>query len=774
MYNPYISIFKSLYNSKETPFSIKAIEVHNRIQVGTPELISKIKAIRKGNNELKNTLMAIMFNGTFSERKDDGLVEHSGLCILDFDKYPDAETMAAERKRLIEDKYTYMLFTSPSGKGLKVVIRIPQCDKVEHRRRFSHYEQYINSEYFDTSNKNISRVCFESYDPDAYLNEFAAIYTGIVEDTGYHRSEYTPKVIVTNENRIIEKVLKFNHGEFKEGNRANYIYKVACCLCEYSIPLTTAENTLLQFTQDGFGATEITNTVRNAYKQAQFGLKVFEDVEAIQGIKNKLKQGIAPEDISKQLSVSKDDIKAIQKEEDIFWEVKKNTVNIIPNKYAAWLHKQGFAKYYPERSNNPIFVYITENKVQESSVEKIKDHVLTYLMERELMDVYNHCAKSSQLFTPGHLNMLDSIDMRILQDSKNECYLPFTNGVAVITKNKVKLLSYIDIDGYIWRDQIIPREFKVEDTYENNFQDFVNKIAAQDPNRIKSMRTTIGYLLHTYKDKADQKAVIFNDEEIDDNPNGGSGKSLMLTALGHIRKIVKIDGKLFNPGKNDFVYSRVNPDTQVLAFDDVKKHFNFEQLFSLITEGIPVNRKNKDEYYIPYERSPKIVITTNYVIAGAGGSHDRRRHEVEFNQYFNANHSPIDEYGCKLFDQWTQEEWSYFDNYMIDNIKYYLEHGLYQTTGINSDIKKFIQNTCKEFYDFVEDTPLTADGSHLHRYKGLMQQFQEETNGFKDLKPQVFARWIDCYATHMKYKLTKHRNHEGRHFYLTPTQPVKL
>jgi hypothetical protein len=130
------------------------------------------------------------------------------------------------------------------------VIRIPQCDKVEHRRRFSHYEQYIKSEYFDTSNKNISRVCFESYDPDAYLNEFAAIYTGIVEDTGYHRSEYTPKVIVTNENRIIEKVLKFNHGEFKEGNRANYIYKVACCLCEYSIPLTTAENTLLQYTQE--------------------------------------------------------------------------------------------------------------------------------------------------------------------------------------------------------------------------------------------------------------------------------------------------------------------------------------------------------------------------------------------------------------------------------------------------------------------------------------------------------------------------------------------
>ena len=135
------------------------------------------------------------------------------------------------------------------------------------------------------------------------------------------------------------------------------------------------------------------------------------------------------------------------------------------------------------------------------------------------------------------------------------------------------------------------------------------------------MESTLGYLIHTFKDKTDQKAIIFNDQEIDDNPNGGSGKSLMLTAIGNIRKIIKIDGKAYNPSKNDFVYQRVNLDTQVLAFDDVRKHFDFEQLFSLITEGIPVNRKNKDEIYIPFERSPKIVITTNYVISGAGTPH---------------------------------------------------------------------------------------------------------------------------------------------------------
>jgi hypothetical protein len=60
---------------------------------------------------------------------------------------------------------------------------------------------------------------------------------------------------------------------------------------------------------------------------------------------------------------------------------------------------------------------------------------------------------------------------------------------------------------------------------------------------VDALETTLGYLLHTYKDKTDQKAIIFNDQEIDDNPNGGSGKSLVLTAIGKIRNIVKIDGK---------------------------------------------------------------------------------------------------------------------------------------------------------------------------------------------------------------------------------------
>jgi hypothetical protein len=768
MYNPKISVFRSLFNSKETPFTLEAIEVYNRIKQGNPELINKIKKLRAGDSESKMQLMAIMFNGTFSERKDDGLIQHSGLCVLDFDKYPDAKTLKAERNRLKECPYVYMMFTSPSGNGLKVVIRTPESNKFEHKRRFEAYKEYINSDYFDVANSNVSRVCFESYDPDAYLNEFCEVFQGITEDKGYHKAEKIAVLPIANEDRIIELIMKFNHGVFEQG-RNNWTFKVACCMAEYGVDQYAAKNYLLQYAQEDFTASEINYTVINAYKSSNFNTKYFEDTYTVNKVKLKLKEGLKDEDIQKQLGVSSSIIESVKEEvqnsDDVFWQADGKKITIVPHDYAKFLQKNGFAKYYPERSNKPTYVYIEENKVSESSVELIKDFVLKYCLAKGELDVYNHCAKSAQLFTDSHLNMLESIDMRILQDDRYSSYIPFLNGVAKVSKDKVELMSYIDIDGYIWREQIIKRNYTQIAIHDNNFQDFVHKVSAQDEQRIKAMESTLGYLIHTFKDKTDQKAIIFNDQEIDDNPNGGSGKSLMLTAIGNIRKIIKIDGKAYNPSKNDFVYQRVNIDTQVLAFDDVKKHFDFEQLFSLITEGIPVNRKNKDEIYIPFERSPKIVITTNYVISGAGTSHDRRRHEIEFFQYFNSQRNPQDEYGKLLFDEWNKDEWAHFDNYMLSNLQMYLQNGLVRSVSINADAKRFIQNTCKEFYDFVHDGNISLDVRHYN--KASFEAFQADTNGFKDLDSRKYLKWVQAYASYKGYKFTKNRDQHGRYFELT-------
>jgi len=368
--------------------------------------------------------------------------------------------------------------------------------------------------------------------------------------------------------------------------------------------------------------------------------------------------------------------------------------------------------------------------------------------------------------------MIDSIYIKMLSDTKETSFIPYKNGVAKIKADNIEVLNYIDVDGYIWENQIINREFIIDKNNTNDFKDFISKVSNNDAQRIESLESTLGYCLHTFKDKTDQKSIIFNDQEIDDNPNGGSGKSLVLNALNYIRKCVKIDGKAFDPKKSDFVYQRVNLDTQILAFDDVKKNFNFEQLFSLITEGITVNRKNKDEIFIPFERSPKIIITTNYVINGVGNSHERRRHEIEFFQYFNQKKSPLIEYGRLLFDQWDSKDWNKFDNYMISNLQKFLKNGLNKTISINADVKRLIQATTKDFFDWAEDGNLQLNTRIYNN--DLYNSFLNEYKNYKELNIKSLLKWIKEYSEYKGYDFIKINDHKGRGIILeTEKQLVK-
>jgi len=770
-----ISVFKSLFNSKETPYTQDVVDVYNRIKEGYPELINKITALRAMEEDdpayssLKNSLRAIMFNGTFNERNDNGLIEHSGLCILDFDDYPSSKVMKAEKARLMECPNVFMIFVSPSGKGLKCVIKIPASDKFTHKRRFKAFQEFIDSDYFDASSCNVSRVCFESYDPTAYINLSAEVFDLMEEEKGHSSFERVPVLPMTNEANIIENIMKFNHGDIS-GGRNNWVFKVANCFCEYGISENTAKLYLHQYSAKDFTQGEINTCVGSAYKNPNKGTKYFEDKETILKVRSKLKEGISPGDISKQLDIKPDVVEDVKKDvansEDVFWSISdKKVVSVDPMRYRDFLYKYGFNKYYPERSEKPTFVRVIENKVNLSSVDQVKDFVLAYLMKQKQVDVWNYCSKSPYLFTDGHLSMLEPIGLMMLQDTKDVSFIPYRNGVVKITKDKIDIVPYIDIDGYIWDRQIIDRDYKPTKSIENDFKSFVSKVSADDEQRVNALETTLGYLLHTYKDKTDQKAIIFNDQEIDDNPNGGSGKSLVLTAIGKIRNIVKIDGKAFNPQKSDFVYQRVNLDSQILAFDDVKKNFDFEQLFSLISEGITVNRKNKDEIFIPFERSPKIVITTNYVISGAGGSHDRRRHEIEFNQYFNAQRNPLDEYGRLLFDSWSVVDWLVFDNYMISNLQKFLSMGLVKAVAINANDKRFISATNKEFYDYAIEGNITLDAMHYNNTS--IQDFQTFTGGWHDLNTQKYLKWVNEYCKFKGYNLKKDRNVGGRYFIIT-------
>ena len=100
------------------------------------------------------------------------MLQHSNLLTIDFDHLENLQELKAQ---LLNDEYfeTEMLFTSPSGDGLKWIIRI-DVSEVTHSEYFTAVANYIKHTYnieVDQSGKDVSRACFLPYDPTAFLHK---------------------------------------------------------------------------------------------------------------------------------------------------------------------------------------------------------------------------------------------------------------------------------------------------------------------------------------------------------------------------------------------------------------------------------------------------------------------------------------------------------------------------------------------------------------------------------------------------------------------------
>ena len=123
-----ITIFKNIRETA-TPFYREVSVVLDRIQEGSSkELVKKIRLEKDKStrNELKKDLPAICFSGKFNKRNDDSIVEHSGIICLDFDGYKKQKDLLSDKEQISKNKHVYSVFISPSGNGLKVLIKIPQ------------------------------------------------------------------------------------------------------------------------------------------------------------------------------------------------------------------------------------------------------------------------------------------------------------------------------------------------------------------------------------------------------------------------------------------------------------------------------------------------------------------------------------------------------------------------------------------------------------------------------------------------------------------------
>lgn len=120
------------------------------------------------------------FSGVFTSRSDKNLTTHSGFICLDFDHLSQSADFKGKgglellKNALLDDEYfaTELMFISPSGDGLKWIVKI-DISTATHAQYFDAISNYVRQTYnleIDKACRDVSRACFLPYDPKAHIN----------------------------------------------------------------------------------------------------------------------------------------------------------------------------------------------------------------------------------------------------------------------------------------------------------------------------------------------------------------------------------------------------------------------------------------------------------------------------------------------------------------------------------------------------------------------------------------------------------------------------
>lgn len=131
----------------------------------------------------KSMLPVVAFCGVFKggHSKAD-LVHYNNIVIIDIDHLSE-ETLATVAEQLRQDKYVFAYWKSPSGQGLKGLVRISGGDESRsdehHRQAFRQLTDYFKTEYsidIDQSGSDYSRLCYACWDEGLVGKETAGVF----------------------------------------------------------------------------------------------------------------------------------------------------------------------------------------------------------------------------------------------------------------------------------------------------------------------------------------------------------------------------------------------------------------------------------------------------------------------------------------------------------------------------------------------------------------------------------------------------------------------
>lgn len=254
IFNNKVSFFETIHCKDNSPYSVKQILdlIKNEKFKSEISLIqNETEKIKR--DELKKRLPAVTISGLFNEsRRKENIINHSGLIQIDLD---NLENISLIKNSLIKDDYSFAVFESPSGKGLKVLVKIPPEINL-HEKHFLELEKYyliVFQLIIDKSCKDISRLMFLCSDKNIFINK--------------NSKEYHLNTLENDEILFAGAIQKINNkNKFIDGKRNNYVFKLSCeCKRVGLKEKNCIVYCLNYYSQLDFPENEIINTIKSGY-----------------------------------------------------------------------------------------------------------------------------------------------------------------------------------------------------------------------------------------------------------------------------------------------------------------------------------------------------------------------------------------------------------------------------------------------------------------------------------------------------------------------------
>jgi len=273
--------------------------------------------------------------------------------------------------------------------------------------------------------------------------------------------------------------------------------------------------------------------------------------------------------------------------------------------------------------------------------------------------------------TPAYATLLDKLNSaKTPQERENinvelENFTILDRFVVKINDEDFIFTRFLQDLSYIhWRKELEKKEtLSVNEIKEQNLL-------------LTNIMFMLGYMASQYKNPAKPWLVFLQDIKITPigQSSGRSGKSVLCKGLSYTRPRFYIDGRRKDiTNKTDFIYDGYTRFHNIIEVDDLNEFADFDFFYAQITGNREVNSKHISKQILPFDCSGKMIISSNYELRKVDSStiarilntavSDYYHVKTRFNDY-KETRSPKSKFGRLLYDDFTDEDWGKFYNFM--------------------------------------------------------------------------------------------------------------